>query len=197
MAITLALMPVDRVREDPGFPDGDRDLVFEHLLRYFRHFDPLPAITVVVRPDGVIVTRGHKYLAAARVLGRERIRAVVASSADNAAVRELFAERTIARLDWDSIRAEEAKVGRPRGWHVIHFFRPLGPDEQNGFIKAMEAVVEAPITIAFEGDCAEFEADTPVSDAGWAARYLGALCEFSRDVVTVASYQGRRFDVGK
>lgn len=197
MAITLVLMPVDRVKEDPAFADREDNIVLEHLVRYFRHFDPLPAITVVVRRDGVIITRGHKYLAAAKVLGRERIRAVVTSPEDHLAVRELLAERKVARLDWDSIRAEEAKVSRPAGWHVIYFFRPLAPDERHAFITAMEAVFKVPLSVAFEGDCAEFEADTPVLDSGWAARHLAALREFSDEVVTVASYQGRRFDLGK
>jgi hypothetical protein len=197
MAITLASMPVDQVVEDPEFPDREGGVIFDHLLRYLRHFDPLPAITVIVRPDGVIITRGHKYLAAARVLGRDRIWAVVASPEESPAVRGLFAERTVARLDWDSIRAEEGKVSRPRGWHVTHFRRPLGLDERNAFIKAMEAVFEVSLTVVFESDYAEFEADTPVSDAVWAARHLAALREFSGEVVTVASYQGRRFEVGK
>ncbi len=42
---------------------------------------------------------------------------------------------------------------------------------------------------------AEFEARTPGGDHTWATEYLFTFAGFSREVVRIVSYQGRRFVV--
>lgn len=49
------------------------------MVHYCEKFDPLPAVTVAVNAESVVVIRGHKYLLAARALKRPSIRAVVAA----------------------------------------------------------------------------------------------------------------------
>ena len=180
---------------DSRFVDHDESLVQEHLTYYCSKFEPLPAITIRARSDAAYVIRGHKYLVAARSLGRERMRAVIDSSSDPHAVERLTARADIRRLDLTEIEKEEARDPVPLAWHVVFFIRPLSSAERADFDQAIVRLLGGPVVIAYDssGVRAEFRVPTPVFDRDWATGFLAALSAFHREGVPIASYQGRSF----
>ncbi|WP_394847658.1 hypothetical protein LZC95_09365 [Pendulispora brunnea] len=196
MPILLVELPVDvPVLDEPKCPDPDDKFIFDHLVRYCATFDPLPAITVRVDGDVAIVSRGHKYLRAARALGRSTVRAVIASAPTNSNVRAFLVREDVRTLDWDTLRRKEEEEANPKGWHVLFFERPLSDLEREDLeerVGALFGVGEVQILYDDAGPCAEFEAITPILDPEWAAKYLAALLSFSRDRVRILSYQGQR-----
>jgi hypothetical protein len=132
--VQLIEIPVELVRVDEArFPDRDRSQVFEHLVAYLSLVDTLPAISVRVEPAGPVVTRGHKYLRAARRLGRPVIRAVVGRASAPDAVDALMRRPDVTELDWAAIEAAERAHPVAEQWHVFHFARPLDQAEKDRF----------------------------------------------------------------
>lgn len=190
--VALATVAVDEAK----FPDRDGSHILEHLVRYCGKFDPLPAITVSLERGTATVMRGHKYLIAARVLGRSTIRAVVVSQPSSEEVKSFLAREDVKVLDWQAIKAEEDQELNPKGWHVFFFARPLSREEKLAFDAQVQALFsEGAVHVTHDdsGPVAEFEANTPVTDAAWAAKHLHAFTSFSRERVPIISYQGRRF----
>lgn len=200
MAIQLLEVSVASVTvDDTRAPDHDTSQVFDHLLRYCSKFDPLPAITIRIEGGAATVVRGHKYLLAARSLGRRVIRAVVAGAPTPEHVNSLVASADAKILDWEEIKAAEAREPIPLGWHVFFFARPLAREEKAAFDAVVTSLFsDACIRVTHDdaGPLAEFEARTPVTDTAWAARHLDAFTAFSRNRVAIVTYQGRRFGFG-
>lgn len=193
--VPLAALPV----EDARAFEVEDGFVYAHLRRYCSKFEPLPAITVSIDDESVKLLRGFKYLLVAKDLGRPTVRAVVGGRSTPAAVARFVARSGSKVLDWHAIRAAEERDLTPVGWHVVYFARPLAPEEKAVFESVVAGFLGAQVVrVVYDdsGPLAEFEAKTPVSDAAWIARTLGALAEFSRDCVSIVSYQGRRFGVG-
>jgi hypothetical protein len=196
--IELIELPPDLpVIDESRFPDRDSSLVPEHLEHYLSLFEPSPAIGIRAEPGGPVVTRGHKYLRAARNLGRRRIRAVIQPGSDPAATIELLRRPQITRLDWTEIDAAERTQPIADQWHVYYFERPLTEPEQRAFadivigflLQAGNQVRE----ISHTGDHAQFLATVPAGDESWFGPYRAATQRFSTEIVPVVSFQGRRF----
>lgn len=195
--ILLVQLPVAAVSIDEAkFPDRDESHFLEHLVRYCEKFEPLPAITVAVEGNKVKVIRGHKYLVAARMLGRPTIRAVIASPSASDEVKTFLARGDVTTLDWEAIKAKEDQEPNPRGWHVFFFARSLSSEEKLDFNQRVWTLFsDRTISVVHDdvGPVAEFEAYTPVTDAAFAARHLETFKLFSNERVAIVSYQGRRF----
>ena len=196
MTILLADVPLAAIAiDETRFPDREQKLVPAHLLRYFEKFDPLPAIVLAIEDERAIIVRGHKYLAAARALGRPTIRAVINSPSTRDEVRAFLGRPDVAVLDREEIRTKEAEQPNPSGWHVFFFKRILSDGEKLQFDDLVRSLFHGSIRIIHDdtGPVAEFEAATPVTDEAWASTSLASFSSFSQDVVTIVSYQGRRF----
>lgn len=197
MTIRLLELPVAAVSVDEArSPDRDDSHIFEHLLHYCSKFEPLPAITIAIEGSTARVLRGHKYLLAARALGRTAIRAVVAGAPTSEELTSFLGETHAKVLDWEAIKTNEQRESVPMGWHVFFFARPLSPEEKAAFDAVVIELFSDPAIAVAHDDArplAEFEAKTPATDAAWAARHLNAFTLFGRDHVAIVSYQGRRF----
>lgn len=197
VAIVLVEVPTGAVTLDEvKYPDRDTSLVFEHLVRYCSRFEPLPAIGVALNGRTVTVVRGHKYLRAAKVLGRPSIRAVVVGASPREDLDMAIAAVGGKLLDWEGIRDAERNEPVPMGWHVFFFARPLSADEKASFERVVSSAFPGvPVRVEHDdaGPAAEFEAPTPVTDESWARRNLGAFSAFSEECVPIVSYLGRRF----
>lgn len=197
MGVLLVEVPVEIVSiDESASPDRDNSFILDHLVRYCSKFAPLPAITVSIERGTATVVRGHKYLIAARRLGRSTIRAVVRSQPAGAEVHNFLSRSDVMVLDWEAIKSKEEKVGRPRSWHVFYFERPLSTDEKRAFATEVRRLFSDPtIEVLHEdtGPVAEFEADTPIEDPLWTTQHLATFRRFSNERVSILSYQGRRF----
>jgi len=167
------------------------------LVQYCGKFEPLPAITVAIERNTATVVRGHKYLLAARELGRPSVRAVVASPPSSAEVKRFLSSSGATVLDWEAIKAEEEHDRRPTGWHVFFFGRPLSDEEKLAFDDGVGSVFAESTSLHVQhddsGPLAEFEAPTPVTDLEWMAKHLAVFTRFARQHAPIVSYQGRRF----
>ncbi len=197
MPITIARVPIHLISEPEGSLNTDSTLIMEHLVRYLRRCDELPAVTLRVDEDDVTISRGHTYLQAAKALDRETIRAVV-QPANSAGAKALLAHPDVTVLDWHAVQKREAKTQRPRGWHVFYFARPLTEAERTAFEDRIVLMFGQKVAVSFDdtGPCAEFEAETPVNDGEWSRQYLDVVRGFSDSYVKVVSFQGRRFAAG-
>jgi hypothetical protein len=197
VTILLVQIPVAVVSSDESrFPDQDSSHILEHLLHYCAKFEPVPVISIVVEAGSAQVTRGHKYLTVARMLGRQTIRALVTSPRSNVDVKNFIARTDVTILDWETIRAREAEERNPKGWHVYFFERALSAAEKTTFDEIVWGLFSDRTIQVHHDDVqamAEFEAHTPVTDEGWGSRSLAAFSRFDREQVPIASYQGRRF----
>lgn len=203
MSILLVEVPTGSVSVDLArFADKNTMVVYEHLLHYFRKFEPLPAISIQIEGDSVIVVRGHAYLAAARDLGRPTVRAVVASSPTSPDTIAYLRRQDVRRLDLGAIRAAEDAEPAPRGWHVFFFERHLTLQEKEAFdarvARLFASVEPTAIRVHHDDDLklAEFEARTPGGDHAWATDHLVTFAGFSREVVRIVSFQGGQFNFG-
>jgi hypothetical protein len=207
MSLLVFELDPSEVSEDSGHPDTDDSLNFEHLLCYLRKQDLVPAITVSVREQDVIVLQGHKYLRAARKLNR-RIRAIVDSESHEEAVKLQFKNRP--RIEPSLLEHEAAPIFEP-AWHVF-FFEPALTQrtlEQFEMMLQRATLPETSSMIATAGGseihkilvardvgCIEVLFDTPLGDEGWAIQFLNMCKEFSEDKAQILSYQGRKWRSG-
>jgi len=197
VAILLLQVPVVAVSIDEArSPDRDHTQILEHLVRYCSKFDPLPAITIAIEGRTSRVLRGHKYVLAARALGKPIIRAVVTGTPTSGEVASFVASTGAKILDWEAIKAAEERETVTKAWHIFFFERSLSSEEKAAFDTVVASLFSdgaVRVTYDDEGPLAEFEAMTPVADAAWAARHLDAFAGYSRERVPIVSYQGRRF----
>lgn len=197
MSVLLIEVPVDAVSIDENrSPDNDERHILEHLVRYCAKFDPLPAITVVLDGMTARVVRGHKYLLAARTLGRRTIQAVIAGAPPPEQLKSFLLQANGKELDWEAIRSAEEQEPVLTGWHVFFFARPLTGQEKRTFDEVVASVFcgqDIAVIHDDSGPLAEFAARTPVTDVSWARRHLESFAGFSQDYVPIVSYQGGRF----
>jgi hypothetical protein len=198
MPIQLIEIPPDLpVIDESRFPDRDQSFIFEHLQHYLSLFSPLPAIGIRVGPAGPLVTRGHKYLLAARALHRPSIRAVIQPGSDTAATADLLGQPDVTLLDWTEIDAAERAQPIADQWHLYFFERPLNEAEQRqfdeiviGFLNQAGYEVQ---NLEHSGHRAQFLVTVPAGDESWFGPYRAAAQRFSEETVPVVSFQGRRF----
>ena len=201
MPIVLVELPAaDSSIDVTVHPSRDTGLIEEHLVYYCSKFDPLPAIGVEIDGARIIVKHGHSYVTVARLLGRERLRAVVLSPPSRPDVAAFLQRPDVKRLDVDEIRAREDADPTPKHWHVFFFTRPLSPEEKSDFDERVGRLFDrwqgggaVRVTHDDARALAEFQAKTPVTDHAWARENLGTFSEFSRTRVPIASFAGRRF----
>jgi hypothetical protein len=200
MPILLVQIPTAVPSMNVRFPDRDDSQILEHLVYYCSKFDPLPVIEIKVEGASAIVVRRHKYLVAARTLGRAQIRAAITSPPSSPEVRAFLARKDVRRLDWEAIKAAEDADRTPHGWHVFFFERSLSAEEKRdleGRVARLFASVEGGAAIRMHHDderkLAEFEAHVPVTDHAWVTEHLATFTEFSRGRVRIVSFQGREF----
>lgn len=182
--------------------------VIDHLVYYCSKFDPLPAIRLLVTPEGLQVTGGHVYVDVARRLGRQRIRAIIDPESDPREVDALGRSANVDEVDWRSEETERVSVRAHLRLHVVFFGRPLDDSEPNDFFSLVEqyhdGLWETRRTRPFDGSVmpsaayhselavAELEAWSPTDEA-WFGSWVETLMKFDRDVAPIASYQGQVF----
>jgi hypothetical protein len=130
------------------------------------------------------------------MLGRPRIRAVVASPASARDVKRFLSRADVTALDWEAIKAREAQDLNPKGWHVLFFGRPLSSEEKRVFDDEVRTLFANPTVDVLHDDsgpAAEFEARVPVTDEAWFGAHLGVFTRFHRTHVPIVSFQGSRF----
>src|SRR6266568_4202207 len=120
--------PVGLVEVDERcFPERDESGVFEHLVHYLSRCDQLPAIAVRFDSGKPMLTGRHKYLRAAKRLGRERIRMVV-SGASSQEFARLVGQPGVTRLSWAEIERQDRARPLSDQWHVFYFRGRLEAD---------------------------------------------------------------------
>ena len=132
MATYFIDIPTPLVLEDPRFPDEDERLIYEHLRHFCSKLFTLPSIDVALVAGKLTVTRGHKYLRAARELGHTWLRACYQSlSHDPAGVlAELPAG---VKFSSRELLEREAAVSVAREFHVYFFDGALSGKDQARF----------------------------------------------------------------
>ena len=206
MATFFTEIPTPLIHEDQLFPDRDDRLIYEHLKHFCSKFFPLPAVDVSLLGKRLVVTRGHKYLRAARELGYPWLRAIYQSrSGDTAGVLDELPAgvRVVPR----ELLEQESMASVASDHHVYFFDRPLGAQEQDRFLTDIAGFferLETPLIeqsekrllgwgFPFGGHCGEFEALIPVGDPSWCAPYLESCRKFSRETRRIVSFQGASF----
>ncbi|MFZ6682186.1 hypothetical protein ACO0LI_30175 [Undibacterium sp. Tian12W] len=204
----IANIPVVAVKEDISYPDRNTSQVYDHLKYTLSRPVPfpLPAIGVSLADEGIVVTRGHKYLRIARELGVTSIRAFLdAKKFASSDPLELLPEGS--ELVSGEELEDEGRIPVVRGFHVYFFDRPLNEVQQAEFISAVGSFFEnldTPLLqdsdkrllswgFPCEGRCVEFEANFPVGDRSWANDYLKVTLDFSKNVARILTFQGSLF----
>lgn len=198
MGLILINIPVASVLVDEEkYPDLDRSMIVEHLIRYCSKFDPLPAIGIALHEGAAVLVHGHKYLLAARALGRPAIPALVKGDPSPEQLHSVLATTGAMALDLEAIRAVEDRDPTPRVWQLFYFVRPLSSVQKSAFESAIRCLFPDDEEIQFmhddTGPLVEFEARVPVTDERWARRRLDTLCTFHEEHVPIVSSQGGRF----
>jgi hypothetical protein len=193
-------VPLERLTIDEKVsPDSDTSCVLEHLTYYCSKFEPLPAVTISVDQGDGLVTRGHKYLQAARALGRPSMRAVIKAASSERAVNEFLSRPGVRSLGPQAASSFEATDARPLSWHVIYFRHALEAEEVWALERSLASSFEESQSGAFKVTYdpgqwrAEFQARTPVGDQDWANAYLAVLLDFHHRCAPIATWQGRKF----
>jgi hypothetical protein len=116
--------------------------------------------------------------------------------------------KDIKILDWQQIKKEEEGTAVMDACHVFFFEQPLSEHDRQlfderivGFFRGLDSdllkgkarTVSAPMFL-HDGNSAEFTATTPAGDETWFGDLYTCCLDFSRNVVRIASYQGKRFD---
>lgn len=183
----------------------DGDYVYEHLKRYCSKFRPLPAVGVTSNGTRLVLTCRYQYVAIARELGEDRIRALLEDVTFSDLKRQGVPGvlRLVPKAELD----REIRDDIIPGWHVL-FFKTT-PDHEivtqiearfRTFLKRSlpEALGggDEEIRANFDaaGPCFEIRFPTPVTDHAWAQAYLAFLVSISRDLAPIATFQGARFE---
>jgi hypothetical protein len=192
----VGLVEVDEQR----FPEQDESGVFEHLVYYLSRCEQFPAIAVRLEGGKLKLTGRHKYLRAAKRLGRERIRMVVSGASPQEFAR-LVEQPGVTRLSWAEIDRQDRARPLSDQWHVYYF---RGPLEAHVVSRFRADVVDRFFTFGEGARCfaqdpaagsIEFVAATPHEHRDWSSQLLGALIVFHSEVLAIDSYQGSRFAV--
>jgi hypothetical protein len=192
------LLDNTQVERDDGF-------VYAHLKRYCSKFTPLPAITVNVVDGKLSAVRGHKYLAIAREMGHEAIRAVL----QNGGFDELKAQGVKGLLSAlpESKLEEEQSTDVIDGWHVFFFKSPLSSEIAQAvrtrfscFLnETLPAALPPGMAISIESSfdcearCLELKFPTPVTNTRWLESFRAFCLEIHSTFFPIETYQGRRF----
>ena len=198
MALRLLRLPIELPTVDETrFPDLDKSLVQQHLTHYLAKCEVLPAITVEVQSDSVVVTRGHKYLVSARELGLPSIRAVVTPTSDSASVDGLREQPGVEELSWNDHAHDNWNDQMPV-WHILFFAAPIGERDRLELQQRLRLLRSASTLpdseIEVESDEAlrmmAFRMVTPAFDREWGLSLLKTLVDYGRECVPILSHQG-------
>lgn len=212
MCILLVELSPDEISVDESlFPDLNKNsFIYEHLRHYCSKFYPLPTIEVKVDAEAIIVVRGHPYLAIAKELRNQRIRAVVDKASSESSVSRFLQRSSIIQLDWETVMHEENNDLVSYVWFVFFFERSLNQEERKafekdivGFYRQIQLPVWAEVpddriknlSYPYSGRCAEFQAYVPIADERWYASSRAVVVDFHLKCVPIVSFQGRRFRV--
>ena len=188
-------------QEDLELDDG---YVYEHLKRQHLTTPNLPAIKVEVEGHTLRAVGGHKYLAIARDLGRERIRALIHNTTfedlKNARVRGLL--RAIPNDEFESELIVVAS-----DVHVI-FFKTQPTEKLADLIRerfqtflndSLPEVLPPGTRIEIEsnfdlsGPCLELKFPNPVGAHDWATAYRSFLYSIDKELLPIDTFLGRRW----
>lgn len=193
------VLPVSIDKSSGGF-------VYEHLRHYCSKFRPLPAITVTSDGRHLNVVGRHLYALIAQELGDDRIRAVLAGVTFEELQRQ--GVPGLLTLVSDEVLERELRDDVPYAFHVF-FFRSVPNAEiiaqlderfRSFLAQSLPEVIgnksALPISTTFDptGPCFEIRFPTPVTDHAWAASYHAFLVSITRELSTIETYQGRRFE---
>lgn len=190
----------------PSAAQFDDNYVYEHLKRYCSKFRPLPAVGVTSDGAHLVLTCRYQYVAIARQLGEDQIRAMLEGVTFSDLKRQ--GVPGVLRLVPQAELDREIRDDIISGWHVL-FFKTT-PDREivtqiearfRVFLKQSlpEALcrggdAEIPANFDATGPCFEIRFPTPVTDHAWAQAYLAFLISISRNLAPIATYQGARFE---
>lgn len=201
MSITVIDLPVQDLR-DARILHRRTHQIFDHYVRYLEMLDEWPAVTLAESGGQLAVSRGGEVLEAARILGRERLRAVVTDE-DTAPIRQLVGSPSVRRLDWTAIDARERDAEWIDDWHVLFFAEPLGDEARATLAERVRAffgrVHGAPaepvqrLEFTDGGRCVRYRIRVPAHDESWYAGFLALLRTFSREQARILSFQGSEF----
>ena len=199
-------MPV-LIRTRPGSIEIDRaavspdhEIVPAHFRHYLQREPDLPAITVTVRDGRAFVTSGLEVLTAALELGRESIRAVIASGTPQSDIDRLLTSPDVIQLAWtDDVSKSYATNA---GWFVFYLAPGFEPAQAQDLYETIVASIRGPKldqvdrtehpTWDAASGLVEFEVATP-NDESWYTDLLRAIGQFHRTRVPIVSFQGRRW----
>ncbi|MBO0862864.1 MAG: hypothetical protein J2P21_31075 [Chloracidobacterium sp.] len=185
--------------------ERDDGLVYEHLKCYCSKFTPHPAITVKLPAGRLLAVRGHKYLSIALELRHERIRAVIHDTTFEALRRQGVpgAPSVVPHTQLECEQNTEVIAS----WHVFFFksipsrdiadqidarFRDfLNQSLPDALGRSHRVVIDSDFD--FTGPCFEIKFPTPVANHAWARLYHAFISSVSKEMLPIASYQGRRF----
>lgn len=210
MGLTIVELPIEQLRIDEvRFPAREDSYILDHLMYYLSLVYLLPAIQVRVEEDGPVVTERHKYLVAARRLGRTRIRAVVESASDPQRLMSLLSQPGVERVSRETIDDGPTAAAIVQQWHVYFFERPLSAAEKRDFEDTVARFFErlagqypadlypaGPVVLELVHDdskpLARFNVWVPVGDESWYAAYRASVLDFSAHRARIVSFQGQR-----
>lgn len=196
--------------DEDRFPDLEKEnFIYEHLKHYYSKYSNLPTINIRVDEESVFVTARHIYLALAKELGYDRIRAVIDKNSPKEAVSNFLKYSSVSKLDWNVVNQEEVYDLVEYVWLVFFFDKPLNPqatfwfeEQVVGFYKQIEISKEyeefdariKDLSYPYLGRCAEFQVYLPIEDERWYAKSKAVLFDFHTKYVPIVSFQGIKFN---
>lgn len=208
--LLVELDPKDVLTDEILFINKQKEqFIYEHLRHYCSKFYPLPTISVRVYKNSVIVTHGHLYLAIAKELGHQRIRAIIDINSPYCFIQKLLNRPSVIKLDWNIVRQEDNELVS-YCWLVFFFKRSLNQKEKKVFeeqvvrffeqIPLPEFVDESNDKIQVLsypnfGYCAEIKAYLPWEDERWYSTSRAVLLNFHFNCVPIVSFQGRKWQI--
>lgn len=200
MAITYLLVDPDFVEEIPAYPDRNDGFIFEHLKEYCALFDPLPAITVSVHGQRLVVERGHHYLRIAKELRRRTLRAGIVGEDFTGIVGVLS---TIPNVELEDEMAESIIDG----WHVFFLISPPSSADLQALKEHFDEFLKTSLP-RFVGNHRPERSDwranpetgfvaikfpTPLTSHEWALQFRQQF-RYLPNGMRFISYQGRRIE---
>lgn len=168
--------------------------ILAHRIKAIARMSRPPTVQIDLSAGDARVVRGRKDVLAARAVGRPFVHAIVLGNPEPAAIDSFLRRVGGRQVDWRALRDSDERATIERGWHSFYFARPLAIAEKEAFNETMRVLFGAAIDVVHDdlGPSAEFEADTPVNDHGWAQRFVAAISALRRARVEIVTENGLR-----
>ena len=211
MPFSLAEIDMGLIVVDDAYKKIDDSYIYEHLKYYFSKFGdcPLPAITVKISRDSILLVGSYIYYIAAKELGYPSIQCFIRGEIDHTELEKKYSGKVVF-IDWKKEEEEENLTPIRNEPQLFFFEHALNENDKKMFQKliveffeTLDHPVMKPIArprtsclaFPFENTCAEFMAIAPFgySESDWVRKHLYAIRQFHEKGVPIISRNGMKY----